>query len=152
MGRKLVTQTWELVIDEFPDEEIKIPYPPLQSIVSIKYDDAAGAEQTLATSGYVVDNVSEPGWVVPSTSGWPTTFEGINAVRIQFIAGYGATSDSPPSFVANIPQSIKNGILLHLGLMYANRENLIVGTIASALPWGGADELFRQYRVEMSMA
>src|SRR5262245_51885551 len=79
-ARAFVAQTWELVLDEFPDDEILLPRPPLQSVESIKYDDADGLEQTLATTEYAVDDASQPGWVVPVTTGWPSsTFEGINA-------------------------------------------------------------------------
>ncbi len=37
---KLLFQTWELVIDKFPPSEIKLPFGPVNSIVSILYDDA----------------------------------------------------------------------------------------------------------------
>jgi len=152
MGRALVSQTWELVIDEFPDDgDIKLPKSPLRSVVSIKYDDAAGVETTMSTLDYYVDTASEPGWVVVAND-WPTTLDSINTVRIQFVAGYAPSADSPDNLVANIPQSIINGILLHLGFMYANRESVVVGTTVAAIPWGGVDELYRQYRVEISMA
>lgn len=151
-GRVFVTQTWELVLDEFPEDEIQIPNPPLQSIVSIKYDDSAGVEQTLATSEYTADTVSEPGWVVPTPSGWPTAiFEGINSVRIRYVAGY-LNTDSPTDLTSAIPFAIKAAILLHLGRLYANREDVIVGTSAVKLPIGHAEYLLRPYRVHLGMA
>jgi uncharacterized phiE125 gp8 family phage protein len=151
LGRALVTQTWELVLDSFPTEEVKIPLPPLQSVVSIKYDDSAGDEQTLATDQYVVDTASEPGWVVPLTAGWPSTIDAINAVRIQFVAGYPPTSDSPPDLTANILFSIKAAILLNLGSLYANRETVVIGQTTAHLPWG-AEQLLRPHRVLLGMA
>lgn len=151
LGRALVTQTWELVIDEFPDSEIKIPLPPLQEIVSIKYDDAAGVEQTVDPAGYYVDSASEPGWVVPVTSGWPATIDAINAVRIRFTCGYAPTADSPPDMVANVPYSIKAAILLAIGSLYANRETVVIGVTAVSLPWG-AEQLLRPHRVQLGMA
>src|ERR1043165_9106345 len=39
LGRCLITQTWELVLDTFPDGEIRLPLSPVQEVVSIKYDD-----------------------------------------------------------------------------------------------------------------
>ena len=152
LGRALVTQTWEVVIDEFPENEIKIPLPPLQSVVSIKYDDSAGVEQTLATTEYTVDAVSEPGWVVPVTTGWPASiFEGINAVRIQFVAGYPPGTDSPVDLAANVPGSVKAAMLLHVGAFYAHRENVVVGQTAVLLPWA-SEQLLRPYRVQLGMA
>ncbi len=151
LGRALVTQTWELVLDEFPDAEIKIPLPPLQEIVSIKYDDTAGVEQILDPAGYSVDDISEPGWVVPVTAGWPTPIDAINAVRIRFIAGYAPNADSPPDLTANVPGSIKAAMLLHIGSFYAHRESIVVGQTAVLLPWA-SEQLLRPYRVQLGMA
>lgn len=151
-ARAFVTQTWELVLDEFPVDEILLPRPPLQSVTSIKYDDTDGMEQTLATTEYDVDTVSQPGWVVPVTTGWPaSTFQGINSVRIRYVAGY-LNADSPADLTSNIPQSIKSAILLQLGRLYESREDVIVGTIANKLPIGAAEYLLRQYRVALGMA
>lgn len=140
-GRAFVEQTWELMIDAFPTSEIKIPYPPLISVVSLKYYSSVGNETTLDASTYTVDNVSEPGWVVPSSSGWPTALDAINAVIIQFRAGY----------ETDIPASIKSAILLTIGTLYANRETVIVGQIGSLLPWS-AEQMLRQYRVHTAIA
>jgi uncharacterized phiE125 gp8 family phage protein len=152
-ARAFITQTWELVLDEFPADEIKIPLPPLQSVESVKYDDADGFEQTLATSGYSVDTANQPGWVVPVTTGWPSsTFEGINSVRIRFVAGYDPGTGSPVDLAENVPTSLKNAILLHAGMLYANRESIVVGTIAVGIPTGGILHILRQFRVALGMA
>lgn len=150
-ARALVTQTWELVLDEFPADEIQLPKPPLQSVTSIKYDDGNGIEQTLDVSEYTVDNVSEPGWVVPTPTGWPSTFEGINSVRIRFVAGY-LSGNSPEDLAAGVPGPLKAAILLQLGRMYENREDVIVGTNVARLPVGTAEYLARPYRIALGMA
>jgi uncharacterized phiE125 gp8 family phage protein len=152
-ARAFVTQTWELVLDEFPANEILIPLPPLQSVTSVVYDDAGGNAVTLATTEYDVDTASEPGWVVPVTTGWPTSiFDGINAVRIRFVAGYPPSTDSPPDLAANVPASLKNAILLQTGLFYAQRESDVIATIVNRVPDGGIMHLLRQYRVALGMA
>jgi uncharacterized phiE125 gp8 family phage protein len=150
LGRALVTQTWRLTIDEFPTAEIKIPLPPLQSVSSIKYDDGAGVEQTIDPTEYYVDAASEPGWVTPNTS-WPTPLDALNAVRIEFVAGYAPTTDSPPDLVANIPYNIKAGIKLILGNLYENREDNVVGTVVNRVP-NGAEYLLRRHKFDLSMA
>jgi uncharacterized phiE125 gp8 family phage protein len=153
LGRALVTQTWELTIDTFPLHEIKVPLPPLQSVSSIKYDDADGNEQTLtAATDYFVDTSSEPGWIVPATGGWPTSiFAGINAVRVRFVAGYDPTTDSPPDLRANVPTAIKQGMLLLIGQFYEHRENIIVGLTTMQLPFA-AENLLRPWRVVVPFA
>lgn len=132
LGRALIDQTWELTLDEFPDNEIKIPIPPLIAVESVKYDDTAGVEITIDPQDYTVDAVSEPGWVLPEST-WPATFDGINAVRIRFRAGYLDQSVSP--VVANVPADIRIAILLYVGTLYANRENEVVGVSVTKMPW-----------------
>lgn len=118
LGRAIVTQTWELVYDEFPCGPIELPLGPLQSVTSVKYFDTAGIEQTLAPAAYSVDAASDPGWLAP-TADWPATFDMVNAVVIRYVAGYG--------LAAAVPAAIKAGILLMIGDMYENREAAIVG-------------------------
>lgn len=148
LGRALIDQTWELVLDEFPDDEIKIPMPPLIEVVSIKYDDGDGTEQTMSTSDYTVDNVSEPGWVLPVSGTWPTTFDGVNAVRIQFRCGY-VDSGSPVS--ENVPGAIKAAIKLIVGNLYQNRETIVLGQTVAQIPMS-AEFLLRKHRIHLSMA
>lgn len=149
MGRALITQTLELVLDSFYDAQIMIPMPPLQSVVSVRYDDAAGDEQTLVeNTDYVVDTASQPGWVVAVDETWPTTIDTVNSVRIRFIAGY-ATADSPP--VENVPFDIKAAILLMTGSLYEHRETMIAGVSVAMMPWS-AEQLLRQHRVELALA
>src|SRR5262245_36044175 len=64
-GKKLMPQTWEYVIDSFPGYEIKLPLRPVQSIVSVKYDDIEGFEQTIPETEYYLDDASEYAWLFP---------------------------------------------------------------------------------------
>jgi uncharacterized phiE125 gp8 family phage protein len=129
LNRALITQTWELHLDKFPDlDDIRIPLPPLQSIVSVKYDDVNGVEQTVPAADYIVDTARRVGWVVPVTdTPWPATFDTINAVRVRFTAGYGNAG-------ANVPAPIKAAMLLIIGHLYENREAVTVGVNAQELP------------------
>jgi uncharacterized phiE125 gp8 family phage protein len=152
-ARAFITQTWELVIDTFPVNDFMIPLPPLQSVTSVKYDNGSGVEVTLAIDQYEVDTVSQPGWVVPITSGWPTSvWEGINSVRIRFVAGYDPGTDSPIDLAANVPASLKAAMLLCIGQWYETREDIVVGTIVNRVPTGSVDYLLRQFRVALGMA
>lgn len=161
LGRALVEQTWELVLDGFPPvvggttccgtttNEIKIPIPPLISVENVVYYDAAGLPSVFPPSSYTVDTVSEPGWIVPA-SDWPATFDGINSVTIRFRAGYINTANSPPT--GTIPADIRGAILLYIGALYANREEVSTeGRVPVELPWG-ADRLLRRRRIDLSMA
>lgn len=120
--RALLTQTWELRLDHWPRMPLEMPKPPLQSIVSIKYLDSDGMENTVASSVYDVDTYSEPGRLFfKKGQSWPsTTLYERGAVRIQFKSGWLAAT--------NVPYKIKAAILLLVGHYYENREEVIISS------------------------
>lgn len=103
LGRRLITQTVELVLDAFPAAEIDLGLPDVQSIASVKYLDAAGVEQTLASNAYsLVDQGAAvaPTWLLPAYgTTWPGTSAAANAVRVRFAVGYGATAAAVPAAI-----------------------------------------------------
>jgi uncharacterized phiE125 gp8 family phage protein len=112
--RVYISQTRELTLDAFPPGDIRVPLPPLQSIVSIKYRDQAGIIQILDPSKYVVDSDSDPGRIALAyLQSWPLTYPEINAVQIRFVAGYGLAAD--------VPRKIRQAILLKLTDLYEHR-------------------------------
>lgn len=124
LGRALVQQTWELVIDAFPAHEIELPKPAVLSVVSVTYFDAAGVEQVLPSNQYSLDSDKLPGWLFPATgTSWPATYAMANAVRIRFLAGYGPSA-------ASVPENLVLWLLMHVGTAYANRETLAAGSMA----------------------
>ena len=117
LGRRLITQTVELVLNDFPtaDQPVDLQLPNVQSLVSVKYLDAAGTEQTLAPSAYTLDAVAAPGWVLPAAgTDWPAAGDYANAVRVRFVAGFGDAS--------SVPAAVKAWMLLHIAEWYAQRE------------------------------
>lgn len=122
-NRAFVTQTWKVVLDEFPDgnEPIVLPKPPLRAVNSVKYTTDDGTTSTFAASNYIVDTDSEPGRVeVKRNNNWPTeTLQTANGVEVEFDAGYGGQSD--------VPQRIKQAILLLVAHWYENREAVTSG-------------------------
>ena len=138
--RAFITQTWELVLDGFPTGGIVLPLPPLQSVASIKYIDTDGAQQTLDALLYAVDTDSEPGLVVPAYGeSWPSTRDEVNAVRVRFVAGYGAAAD--------VPAAIKTWIKMRAGTLYDNPQALVVGQTVMNVPRDFIDGLLDGYRV-----
>ena len=146
LGRALVTQTWDLLLDRFPGGSLRNPWsaifaplPPLQSVTSLKYLDTAGVEQTLATAKYTVDAKSEPGRIVPAYGeSWPSTRDVPNAVTLRFVAGYGAA--------AAVAEPLKRWIKSRVATLYGFREPVVVGTITSDIETVG-DEAILSYRV-----
>lgn len=120
-NRAYITQTWELILDAFPDTYFQIPLPPLQWAVvadmSITYYDTALGSHVVATADYQVDVDSYKGRVCPAYGkSWPATIlRPMNGVIVQFKAGYGAAA-------ANVPEHIRLAIKILAGHMYENRE------------------------------
>ncbi len=147
-GRAFIDQTWDLMLDAFPAGTIEVRKPPLLEVVSVVYDDNAGAEQTIDASTYVVDAISSPARLIPVSGSWPASTASTNGVRIRFRAGYLDTGVSPAS--ANVPQAIKSAILMETAAFYMQRETFVIGPSVAQLPaW---EALLRPHRVERGMA
>lgn len=130
-NRAYITQTWDLRLDEFPEKDfIVISKPPLQSLEYLQYKDAAGVLQTVSfldpsgtpvfeTDDYIVDINSDPGRLaLKDGSIWPTTYDGVDSVRVRFVAGYGLAED--------VPELVKAAIYLALARSYDNRGDAAI--------------------------
>lgn len=136
-NRSLITQTWEKTLDEFPDAVV-LHYPPILSILSVGFSDSYGVVQALSAGSYKADLKSEPGYLIPAFGlTWPSTRNDINSVTVTYLAGYGTAAD--------VPQAIKQWMLLMVGHLYENREAVSAGVQMSALPY--IDGLLDPYRV-----
>jgi uncharacterized phiE125 gp8 family phage protein len=104
-SRSYISQTIELVQDEWPyGDEIRLPRPPIQTVSAVTYAGTSGAITTVSTSSYLLDNVSEPGYLV-TTDCWPAeSLQVTNAIKVVYVAGYGTASA--------VPQRIKQAIML----------------------------------------
>lgn len=136
-ARQLVSATWTLKLDYFPDV-IYVPRPPLRSVSSIQYVDASGDTQTLSSTDYRVDLYSLPGRIEPAYGrSWPTTRDVNAAVTVTYIAGYGGAS--------SVPEEIKLAMRLLIGHWYEHREPVVVGNIVSPIPMS-VDALLSHHR------
>ena len=138
--RQLITATYDLYMDDFPLDVIDMPRPPLQSIVSIKYQDTDDAQQTVSSSVYDIDTASTPGRLyLDYNQTWPTDTRGhYNDVVVQFKAGYGDAA-------ANVPADIKIALLQMVSHWYMNREPVLVGMVAREVPMS-TNRVINHYR------
>jgi uncharacterized phiE125 gp8 family phage protein len=115
-GRTLIDQTWELLLDEFPEEgsvtgltgAIEIPLRPLLEVIGINHlDPATGLPVTVPPTDYFVDLPA--GWIVPAGStAWPVPATRPNAVIVRFRAGYGGQG-------SDVPEPLRQAIALKVG-------------------------------------
>lgn len=126
-GRSFVTQTWTLWLDHFGsgsrinklnERVIVIPRPPIQSVSFIKTYDTDNSPSILDAGEFFVDTAPSPGRIALNENcSWPTKLRKFSAVEIEFIAGYG-------SYLSDVPEGIKQGILQWLKLLFANKSKL----------------------------
>lgn len=112
---QLVTATWLLALDRFPEDEIEFPRPPFQSLASATYVDANGNAQPLDETMYQLDAVSKPARIAPAYGKpWPVARCQMNAVQFSFVCGYGLPSA--------VPETIKSAIRLYTATMFEARD------------------------------
>jgi uncharacterized phiE125 gp8 family phage protein len=129
-GRKLITQTLDYYIQDWPDSDrIKLPYGNLKSVTSISYTDCAGTVTTLTpTTDYTVAlNGDQCGFIVlPDGGSWPSgSLYPSNPIHIRYTCGYGDTGSSVP---AQLKQAIKRRAIN----LYMNRGDDISGQVYTA--------------------
>jgi uncharacterized phiE125 gp8 family phage protein len=108
----------------------------------IKYYDSDNTLQTLSPSNYVVNNEFEPCQINPVIDfSYPDISKRIDAIQCKYDVGYGTAA-------ADVPNAIKQAILLTIGNWYANRESVIIGRITSELPQS-ALWLLNTYKVQV---
>lgn len=120
--RILVTTTIDEYFDGFPNYKnavskdiIYLSRGPVQSITNLKYVDEIGSEETVASSYYVSDTISEPARIA-STAGWFATNGIINQVIVRYVVG---------TAVDSIPTPLKQGMLLIISDLYDKRDDRV---------------------------
>jgi len=118
-NRAYLDQTWDLMLDDWPNGKIiKIPLPPLQTVSYVYYYDTGGSANTMTASTYIVDSNSEPGRVALGYGEvWPSeTLRPINGVKVRFICGEGSVASA-------VSTRVKEAIKLIVGDLYEHRED-----------------------------
>lgn len=137
--RRFVTQRWRETFDRFPARRLVLHHPPLASVEAVRYVDPAGVLRTLDAAEYVVRTGEAPGEIVPAWgASWPEARGDEDAVSVEFTCGYGAPAD--------VPEPIRQAVLLILATLYDNPASVVTGTIATAIPQS-AEWLLGPYRV-----
>lgn len=130
--RAFVTQTWYGYASSWRDQEVIARCnivscckpiidlkADLQSVNEITYVDTNGATQTLASDQYLVDAVMSRVHEAYGAS-WPGVRGQANAIRIEFVCGYGAA--------AAVPQPIKEAIMFIVA-HWENYQSSIEGAV-----------------------
>lgn len=127
VGRSFGPQTLEMILPGFVcGRNLLLPFRPIIGIVSVKYLDSHGSEQTVAASEYRLadDRVwFAAGFAFPSVTCAP------DAVRIRYKAGYNGTAGAADGEVqtGKIPERARQAIILSVQHLKAlGAENLFL--------------------------
>jgi len=153
----LVSQTRAVYLSSWPTFPFRLPCGPVQEIDSVKYTDSDGTENTLSTDVYYLT----PGGEIARkpNQAWPTDrLYGPGAIEITYTTGYapvvtvipgeeeGDPDTEETDYGANIPQAIKQGMLLLIGEWYEQREAAAdTKYTIQTIPWG-VKQLLAPYR------
>ncbi len=120
----------DTVIEQYASSfaELQTLFKSKVSVISfVKYYDSNNTLQTLSATVYDEQLNYEPAQIqLADGQSYPAFTKRNDAVEVKYTVGYGAASD--------VPEIIKQAILLTIGNFYANRESVIVGRMVSELP------------------
>ena len=160
----LVEQTRAVYLSAWPYSPFRLPCGPVQEIESVKYEDENGDTQTVDSSIYYLTPGGEI--ALDYSQVWPyVNIRGKDAITVTYLTGYPpvetvipgeAIPDTDPveyeddtteiDYGANIPQSIKQAMLLLIGEWYEQREAAAdTKYTIQTIPWG-VKQLLAPYR------
>lgn len=132
--RAFVNRGMRVTLDEFPGA-IKLSAPTF-SVESVRFQDPDGVTRTLDPADYYVDRVTKPGYIVPARGkAWPATEQHLNAVMVDYTAGYGPTA-------ATVPPEVRLYILARLSELFDPAAREFKETQASVFVSRLLDELW----------
>lgn len=91
--KQFVAGKFKLNLAAFPVDAISIFHGPIAGIVSIRYYDIAGVQQTISAANYRLDATGNIAKIDLTTGySWPSTQDRADAVEIIYFAGYVAAA------------------------------------------------------------
>lgn len=151
VSRAFVSRQFEMTLDRFPGtkrertfpQEIVLPRAPLVSLDEVAYQSTEVSGSPEAPVEKTVEAVADKTRLKPRIvplyeQTWPDTALVPEAVKITFTAGMGSADD--------VPEDIKAAVKLILGSLYEHREEQVVVTIATRMPFASR-EILSTYRL-----
>ena len=129
LGQAMITQTWAQWLGPNPTKTVQLLLGPVQSVSAVKYYDVDGVLQTDTLANYSVFGVPSKTTIEPKSGfNWPVTQERDDAIKIEYVIGYGDAS-------TDVPETIRHALMLMIGHWYDNREQTQMDDL-SDIPFG----------------
>jgi len=131
LGKAMITQTWGQWLSPNPNT-VYLTLGPVQSVSAIKYYDVDGVLQTATLSDFNVFGTPNRISVSPkSGKAWPVTQTRDDAIKIEYVIGYGSTS-------ASVPETVRHALMMLVAHWYDMRETATDKQLYD-LPFGFTD-------------
>jgi uncharacterized phiE125 gp8 family phage protein len=122
----LLTQTWRLVLDRWPEGgRIKPRLGPLRGVTAARVYNESGAGASLDLDRFVIDEaagvIAAPGWSLPLPG------RAVRGIELDIEIGYG---DTP----ADVPQILLQAIRMLVAHWYDNRGLVSIGQGIAMMP------------------
>lgn len=138
-GRQMISQGWDPYWSIYPQDTVYLPFEPLQSVSSIKTTAIDGTVTTLDASNYTVDLTGVPPRVRLSNSGaWPGNLQRTSAVVMRCVCGFGTDGTSVPAPLLQAMYQV-----IAAWYMYRSQAGAAV-----PMKWFGYDATIDNYRIK----
>ncbi|CAH1656745.1 conserved hypothetical protein [Hyphomicrobiales bacterium] len=95
-GRRMMRQTWRLVLDRWPHGRIlRVPIVPLLGLAAIRVADASGSPQSVPPGYFIVDALSGAGRIALGPDVPPPGIA-LGGIELDIVAGYGTDPERVP--------------------------------------------------------
>lgn len=120
LGRALLTQDWGVGFSAAQvaglGRKVILPFPPVQDVLSVRYVDRDGIDQTMSAADYdLVADEDSAAAVLADEASWPDVDDREMAMTITLRCGYG--------LAAAVPSRLRRAILADVATMYRMRES-----------------------------
>ena len=123
--RALITQTWRLSLDAWPESgRIAVRPAPLQSLVAARVYDGANVAQALDTQAFVADTADSSLIFAPWSVTQPE--RAASGIALDVVCGYGDTALA-------VPEALRQAIRILLAHWYEHR-GLVAAGVNAPLP------------------
>ena len=137
--RAFVTQSWRLILNEWPGDRVTLPLAPVSAVTAVTLHDTDG-DRTVEPAAYETSLEGDAPQLA-CVAGWPAPTRRIGGISIDFTAGYGGAEA--------VPQPLKQAILLLAANWFENREPIALGESVHELPMAVAGLVAPYRRVHL---
>jgi uncharacterized phiE125 gp8 family phage protein len=138
--RALITQSWRLVRDVWPELGCVPVLPvPLRTLDAARVHKSDGSTLALDIAAFAVDKAAAPARLAFARGALPAPERTVGGIEIDVTCGYG---DAPQ----NVPEPLRQAIRLLVAHWYENRGLVAIGHEVAVLPQTAA-ALIGPYRV-----